>query len=107
MAEIMTAKEVADQLEAKAKSYEGWAWYSGIDHAKSAQQIREHLVPRWLDEPVHPKIDFARYHYWVEGQPYPNVLQWNGDCWIINGLFGSWDSLRGRRVWPIEGPPGK
>ena len=44
MTKRLTASEIADQLEAKAKSYEGWAWYSGIDHANSAQQIRENLA---------------------------------------------------------------
>ena len=105
MTKRLTANEIADQLEADAKSYEGWAWYSGIDHAKAAQQIREHLIPRWRDEPEGPKDIEARYHYWVNGKPFPCVVQWAGDTWIIKGAFGAWEPLAGRKVCPIDGPP--
>lgn len=103
----MTASDVADWLEDASQTFKALHGDPPSVYREAVQKIRENLIPRWLDEPVHPKIEGARYHYWVEGQPYPNVLQWNGDYWIIKGLFGSWDSLRDRSVWPIEGPPRK
>lgn len=105
MTKRLTASEIADWIESVSHTYMAVHGDTAGVYREAVEKIREHLIPRWRDEPEVPKDTDARYHYWVNGKPFPCVVQWAGDTWIIKGAFGAWEPLDGRKVCPIDGPP--